>query len=163
PLFDALDHDSVGGLRMNKPATLGSRLDGRPVDDRQGSLDEGAPAGGDVIAHHRKVVEAFALGRQTARHRIVHVRLVDRLHQLDAHLAVVAREGEEDAADTLDCEVGLRELLEAELVAPDSERRLDVVHDDADVTNAVEHGLSSCAERWSSTMTRCAHCGNSCY
>src|SRR6516165_8383530 len=122
--------------------SLGGRLDGWPVDGREGSLGEQAAAGGDVIGHHRQVIEAFPLRRQTARHGIVHVRLVDRLHKLDAHLPGLAREGKENAADALDVEVGFRELLEAELVAPDAERRLRVADHDANVTDTVEHPLS---------------------
>src|SRR5439155_26698746 len=39
-------------------------------------------------------------------------------------------------------EARLGELFEAELVPPDAERRLDIVDDDADVADALEHDPS---------------------
>jgi len=89
------------------------------------------------------MVEAFAHLGEAAGDGIVHIRLVDGFHQLDAHFPGIAREREKDASDAFDVEAGFRELFEPELVAPDTKRRLHVVDDDADVTDAVEHEYTS--------------------
>src|SRR5262249_51765723 len=70
---------------------------------------------------------------------VAHVGLVERLHELDAHLARTARQRQEHAADAFHLEPRLGELLEAELVSPDANGGFDVVDQHADVADAVQH------------------------
>src|SRR5262249_50701482 len=88
-------------------------------------------------------VEALPFGRQPPCDGVAHVGLVERLHELDGHLARVAGERDEDAADAFDVEPGLGERLEAESVAPDAQRRVNGVPDNRDVTDPLECGWSS--------------------
>src|SRR5437879_5118446 len=128
---------------MNEPASLRGRTHRWALDDRKGPPLERPATRRHVVGHHREMVEAFAHLGEAAGDGIVHIRLVDGFHQLDAHFPGIAREREKDAPDAFDVEAGFRELFEPELVAPDTKRRLHVVDDDADVTDAVEHEYTS--------------------
>src|SRR5206468_11777850 len=93
----------------------------------------------DVGGDQGEVIEALAAPCQPARDGVAHVRTVERLHELDAHLPGLAGEREEETANALDVEAGLGELLEPESVPPDAKRRVEVADDDADVAAALEH------------------------
>src|SRR5262245_23241829 len=85
------------------------------------------------------MIEALADVREATGEGVAHVGLVERLHELDAHLARTARQRQEHAADAFDLEPSLGELLEAELVSPDAKGRFDVVDQYADMADAVQH------------------------
>src|SRR5262249_61961438 len=85
------------------------------------------------------MIEALADVREATGEGVAHVGFVERLHELDAHLARTARQRQEHAADAFDLEPRLGELLEAELVAPDAKGRFDVVDQYADMADAVQH------------------------